>query len=466
MIVSGTKWEEELKRAGRSKYKALAQAIREGISSGQLPAGHRLPPVRELAHKAGMTPGTVARAYTLLTDEGRLTAEVGRGTFVAKTHLPPRTEVEPLINHPNDTIADFRSSRVPDVGQGVSIDQAFIRLGQTHRRRHINYPTQQTDLEARTATAGWLDQDRLGGVVADDVILGNGAQNCCLLALQAVLRGNNPVILTEDLSYPGVRHAARLLRAQIVGLPIDEEGIIPEAFEQAYRAHGGQVLLTAAEVHSPTTIQTSLARKQALAAIARKLNVTIIEDDCHTTAPTDIPSYRAMLPEHANVVSSITKSVSGALRFGYVIAPSREAKVLRQVAQSSFYGVAQPILDVCTDLLTNGAAAEIRDKVVVETTRRVRLAVNKLGAWDVRWREDAPFVFLQMPVGWRASGFAMACEKKGILVKPADEFALPNGMAPNAVRLGLNTCVNEQLFLGAMDNMNALLSNPHSLVDN
>ena len=466
MIVSGTKWEEELKRAGRSKYKALARAIREGISSGQMPAGHKLPPVRDLAHKTGMTPGTVARAYTLLTDEGRLTAEVGRGTFVARTHLPPRADVEPLINHPIDTNADFRSSRVPDVGQGVLIDQAFVRLGQSHRRRHINYPTQETDLEARTATAAWLDQDRLGGVTADDVILGNGAQNCCLLALQAVLRGNNPVILTEELSYPGVRHAARLLRAQVVGLPIDDEGIIPEVFEQAYRANGGQVLLTAAEVHSPTTIQTSLARKQVLASIARRLSITIIEDDCHTTAPTDIPCYRTMLPEQAYFVSSVTKSVSGALRFGYVVAPSRQAKVLRQVAQSSFYGVAQPILDVCADLLTSGAAVEVRDKVVVETRRRVRLAVNKLGAWDVRWREDAPFVFLQMPLGWRASSFAMACEKKGILVKPADEFALPDGLAPNAVRLGVNTCVNEDLFLGAMDSMNEMLGNPHSLVDN
>ena len=460
MIVSGTKWEEDLKRAGKSKYKALARAIRDGISSGQMPAGQRLPAVRDLAHKTGMTPGTVARAYALLTDEGRLTAKVGRGTFVAKTNVMPRTEVEPLINHPNDENGDFRSSRVPDVGQGVLINQAFVRLGQSHRRRHINYPTQETDFEARAATAAWLDQDRLGGVTADDVVLGNGAQNCCLLALQSVLRGNHPVILTEELSYPGVRHAARLLRAQLVGLPIDDEGIIPEAFEQAYRAHGGQVLLTAAEVHSPTTIQTSLARKQALASIARKFNISIIEDDCHTTAPTDIPSYRAMLPEQAYFVSSLTKTVSGALRFGYVVAPTRQAKVLRQVAQSSFYGVAQPILDVCADLLTSGAAAETRNKVVAETRRRVRLAVNKLGAWDVRWREDAPFVFLQMPIGWRASSFAMACAKKNILIKPADEFALPNGAAPNAVRLGVNTCVNESLFLGAMDDMNALLGNP------
>ncbi len=465
MIVTDTIWHPDLSKAGKSKYKALAQAIRDAIINGKLAPSDKLPPVRELGYQLGVTPGTVARAYAILTEEGRLVAEVGRGTFVARSHLPVAEDVQPLISHPNETFADFRSSRVPDVGQGPLIDQAFVRLGTAHRRRNINYPTAETDLETREAVARWLDQDRLGGVTAQDVVLGNGAQNCTLLALQAVLRGQAPVIFSEDLSYPGVRHAARLLRAQVVGLPMDDEGILPEAFLQAHRAHGGQVLLTSAHVHSPTTIRTSLARKRALAEIARDLNITIIEDDCHTVAPTEIPSYRAILPEQSFFVSSLTKSVSGALRFGYAVCPPGQNKVLRQVAQSSFYGVSQPILDVCSDLLNSGGAAQVRDKVVIETARRVRLAVNHLGAWDLSWREDVPFVFLQMPIGWRASGFAMACEKRGIFVKPADEFAMPNGLAPNAVRLGVNTCNNSELFLKAMEDMNDLLANPVSMID-
>lgn len=465
MIVSDTIWQPDLSNAGKAKYKALAQAIREGIIAGHLAAGSKLPPVRDLAYRVKVTPGTVARAYAVLTDEGRLRAEVGRGTFVADGRITQIDGVTPLVNLPVDTVADFRSSRVSDVGQGRTIDAALIRIGESHRRRHINYPTAETDLEARIAVAGWVDQERLDGVGPDDIVLGNGAQNCCILALQAEISGQNPVIMTEDLGYPGTRHAARLLRAQTVGLPMDDEGILPDAFRQAYRAHGCQVLLTAAEVHSPTTIRTSLARKQAIAKIARELGVTIIEDDCHTTAPTDIPSYRAILPEQSYLISSLTKSVSGALRFGYAIGPVGQNTGLRQVAQSSFYGVAQPILDLCQDLLVSGAAVDIRDRVIIETARRVRLAVNTLGAWDLRWREDAPFVYLNMPQGWRASRFAMACEKRGILIKPADEFALPDCSAPNAVRLAVNTCTSEALFLQAMDDMNDLLANPKSLVD-
>ena len=67
---------EALAQAAGPKYKAVAATIRKAIAEGQLPAGARLPPVRDLAYQLGITPGTVARAYTILTDEGVLEAAV------------------------------------------------------------------------------------------------------------------------------------------------------------------------------------------------------------------------------------------------------------------------------------------------------------------------------------------------------------------------------------------------------
>ena len=460
MIVPDTKWLPDLSGSGRSKYKALAQAIRDGIAAGELVADAKLPPVRELAYQIGATPGTVARAYSVLTDEGRLRAEVGRGTFVAgRTPKAPAADV-PLINTVDDAFADFRSSRVPDVGQGRLIDGAMMRLAQSHRRRHINYPTEETDLEARQALIGWLSVVNLGAFDADHIVLANGAQNACVMALFATLSGPTPVILTEDLAYPGVRHAARLLRAKVVGIEMDDQGIIPEALAEAYREHGGQVLVTSPEVHSPTTIKTPLARKTDIADVARSLNLTIIEDDCHASVKASTPCYRAILPEQSYYVSSLTKSVSGALRYGFAVAPQGQGPVLRQVAQSAHYGVSQPITDICTDLITSGDAAQIRLQVADAIAARVRLTVNALGRWDIKWREDAPFVWLSLPQGWRASRFMTACEQNGVLVKPADEFALPNDRAPNAIRLAIGTCVSEDRFAEGLAVINRLLSNP------
>ncbi len=466
MIVPDTKWTPELTRGTRAKYQALAEAIREGIVSGQLTAGSKLPPVRELAYRVGVTPGTVARAYSLVTDEGRLVAEVGRGTYVASPKRAQAVQDVPLINDVDESTADFRSSRVPDVGQGLLIDDAMMKVATSHRRRHINYPTDQTDLEAREALVGWLDGIDLGAFSSDDITLANGAQNACLLTLMAVLSGPAPVILCEELAYPGVRHAARLLRAKVVGVAMDDDGIIPEALEHAYRNHGGQVLLTVADVHSPTTITTPMARKKAIAAVARKLNLTIIEDDCYGTGRSSTPSYRALLPEQAYYISSLTKSISGALRFGFAVAPQDHGAALRYVGQSAHYGVSQPITDVCTNLINSGVAAKIRTNVAEVVEARVRHTVNVLGRWDLKWRVDAPFVWLTMPQGWRASSFMAACEAHDILIKAADEFVLPDGRAPNAVRLAIGTCVSEHRFRAALDEINRLLAEPSGRIDN
>ena len=83
-----TIWQPELMDGQGPKYKAVAQSIRDGIAKGTLPVGQKLPPVRDLAWTLQITPGTVARAYTILTDEGLLEAEVGRGTFVAPPVQP------------------------------------------------------------------------------------------------------------------------------------------------------------------------------------------------------------------------------------------------------------------------------------------------------------------------------------------------------------------------------------------
>jgi DNA-binding transcriptional MocR family regulator len=71
-----------------------------------------------------------------------------------------------------------------------------------------------------------------------------------------------------------------------------------------------------------------------------------------------------------------------------------------------------------------------------------------------------------MPQGWRASSFMAACERRGVLVKPADEFALPNDRAPNAIRLSIGTCVSDCLFRSGLEEINDLLANPQSRIDN
>ncbi len=138
----------------------------------------------------------------------------------------------------------------------------------------------------------------------------------------------------------------------------------------------------------------------------------------------------------------------------------------RHVAQSNFYGVPQPIQDICAELIQSGQAGAIRDNVLKVIAARVELAVNLLGSWNIRCRRDLPFIWLKLPQGWRGSTFVRACDADGIRIKSADEYTLPDGQAPNAVRIALAPNVPEADLRAALQTMCDLLANPPYLAEN
>lgn len=100
-----------------AKYQKLADMLQRQVALGQLDPGQKLPPVREMAHQMQVTPGTVARAYRVLIDDGYLEAGVGQGTYVKQL----RASVLP----PDDAPLYLRSPRLPDVGQVDLIRRGF-----------------------------------------------------------------------------------------------------------------------------------------------------------------------------------------------------------------------------------------------------------------------------------------------------------------------------------------------------
>ena len=77
-----TNWLPDVSQGSGPLYVRLAERIEDGIASGTLPTGTKLPPQRDLAYDLGVTIGTVGRAYALVRERGLVSGEVGRGTFV------------------------------------------------------------------------------------------------------------------------------------------------------------------------------------------------------------------------------------------------------------------------------------------------------------------------------------------------------------------------------------------------
>ena len=235
----GTIWQPELSNHDGPKYKAVVSLIREGIEEGLLKPGDKLPPVRDLAWTLKITPGTVARAYTILTESGTLLAEVGRGTFVA-SHKPVAVPEEPIevdvISHRAEEDGDVYkvsmfSPHLPAVGQDKLIRKLLGQIAQEPPSGIMHYPSRSGAQPAREAVVRWLAGTPLGAFGEKDIVLSHGGQNGLSLIFQTILQGRKPTVLIEELSYPGFRRAAELLRADVVPVAMDAEGVIPEALE-------------------------------------------------------------------------------------------------------------------------------------------------------------------------------------------------------------------------------------------
>ncbi|WP_170418927.1 PLP-dependent aminotransferase family protein [Ruegeria arenilitoris] len=459
-----TIWPTDLPKSKGPKYTLVADTIRKAIENKQLEVGVKLPPVRELAYRLQITPGTVARAYSILTEEGLLQAEVGRGTFVAPPKMPLLDDVWSRQLHLRDDKYDANvslfSPRLPDVGQVSLIRSCLAKVAQGDPKMFMNYPTRDAYLPVRQAVVDWLSDLPLGALNADDIVLTHGGQSGLCVVFQTVLRDPKPVVLVEDLSYAGFRRAGELMRAEVVGVKMDKWGISPDALDQILRQTRAQAICVSPEVQNPTGGHSPLERRNEVIEIARRHDLQIIEDDCYRMGEARAPSYRALAPERGWHVSSISKTLTPALRVGFAIAPRERSGDLRRSAEYGYFGLAQPLAELTRLLLSHPQSRQIARDVRATMGEYVRVAVNALGGFNLNWDPDIPFVWLSLPSGWRAAAFSRAAEREGIQLRSADEFALRDGRAPNAVRIAMNGHVSLKQFESAMLRLRALLDNP------
>jgi DNA-binding transcriptional MocR family regulator len=467
-IVMGTIWQPSLDHGQGPKYKAVIATIRNGIETGALKKGDKLPPVRDLAWTLQITPGTVARAYTMLTESGTLSAEVGRGTFVA-SRLPTAEPEGPIeidvIAHQTQKLDDhfnvnMFSPHLPSAGQASLIRKLLVEVAQDPPSGMMHYPSRIGAQPAREAVVRWLTGTPLGAFDQSDVVLSHGGQNALMLVFQAILQGRRPAILIEELAYPGFRRAAELLRADVIPIAMDADGVIPEALEEAARNHDAQIFCTSPEVHNPTGAFTPVARREELVRVARKYDMQIVEDDCYRMRVERAPTYRLLAPERGWYISSLAKILTPALRIGFAIAPEGRTPDLRRVAEYNCFGLATPLIDLCAKLLTHPDIDTMAENTRQGFNVYVQSAVNILGGYDVTWRANVPYLWLRLPVGWRAGAFCQAAEAQGVQIRSAEEFVSRDARAPHAVRLAVNAGVSLESYEAAIMRLRHLLDNP------
>lgn len=438
-------WRPDLSDHEGPKFRALAGALREAARSGVLPPGTRLPPMRDLAWRLGVTTGTVARAYQVAAAEGVIESHVGRGSFIAPPR-PRQPALQPLLYEAADGagapgIADLRVPRLPDCGQAAVIGRHMAAVAEALEADVLDYTPLSRDLRCRSAVLRWMGRRELGPLSEPDLVLTHGGQHAITLVMSLTLGAQPAPVMVEALTYPGMRHAAQLMRAEALPVALDGQGMRPDDLDRVARASGARLVCVTPSAQNPTLAAMDAARRAAIVAVARRHDLQILEDECYAPAPDAAapPSLRALAPERVWHVASLSKIIAAGLRFGMLLCPEGMGKAGRIAAQHSLMGLSQPVTGLVTRLLESGDADAIARDVQAEVEARLSLARAALAPLEPGWQQGVPILWLPLPAPWRAQDFAARAALSGMVVRPAAEFlAAPGEPAPEAVRIALD----------------------------
>lgn len=449
-------WRPRLIESARMKYLGIVEALEADIRSGLVARGARLPAQRAIAEALNVDLTTVTRAFNEARRRGLVAAQAGRGTFISET-LDGETveQVQPLIdlsmNVPPQTLeVDFRKI-LPNGVAGV--------LGRPKGLLHLHYQESTGSEPDRLAAAKWLGR-RIEGVTPNRIVLTSGAQ-CALFGVCELLLNRGDVLAAGTMTYPGLKAVAIQKGLVFEPLDMDDDGIIPEAFETACRHRGVKALYAVPNIDNPTTATLPEERRRALAAIALKHGVMVIEDDPYAPLRADRSVALAELaPDITWHIATLSKCATPALRVAYVVAPSaaralRLAGVLRATSL-----MAPPLMSgLASRWISDGALDQITSSIRVENAERQKLATSILADLDFAADPHGHHLWLRLPDHWRAADFAEHAYRAGVSVAPSAAFGTVVHQS-EAVRISLGAAPDRGYLAHGLKLLSGLISQP------
>jgi DNA-binding transcriptional MocR family regulator len=417
-----TIWEPPAPPTGVPRYLALADAIGADIAAGRLRPGERLPPQRELARRLGVTVATVGRAYQVAVRRGLLTGEVGRGTFVAPAPSRPAAPGAALLDlatvHPPGHGAVHRA--VAPVLHRIAADPLAVSGEDADAVRH------------RIAGARWLAYGDWRPDPAHVEVTAGGQHG--LAAALATLAQPRHVVVTTELTNPGLLAAARLLRVELATVPSDEWGPRPDAVDRICARRRVAALHLHPTLHNPTVVTMPARRRQEIAAVAAAHDLPVIEEDPFGALLPDRPPPVAALHPRTVLLGGITKTLAPGLRIGYRYAPPSLAAPLSAAARALAWAPAPLVAEVATQLVLGGAAVPLAAARAAELAARAALARDLLGD-RVYAPGPAPFAWIRLDGD--GGQVAERARRRGLAVAGTAEFAARRS-APAGLRVSLS----------------------------
>ncbi|KQL45712.1 transcriptional regulator [Brevibacillus choshinensis] len=330
-------------------YQQLYEQISRAITSGTIPAGERLPSIRQLVKASGVGKITVEAAYHQLLAEGYILSKERSGFFAAELEvwreqmhepatlpLPPSplrggNKPDPRFNF-HGSVVDTRSFPYREWRT------CMLEAMETYADDFAFYGDSQGERELRQELAGYLRRARTLHCEPEQILIGTGLQQALSL-ICLLLADRHRVVAFEEPGYADARVVFSQHGYEVVSVPVEEDGLSIESLEKS----GATVVYTTPAHQYPYGMVMPVAKRHRLLQWAKRTGSIIIENDYdgefrYNVRPT--PSLQGMDRDGTVAyIGNFSKALSPALRLDYTVLPAE----LLQRYFTSFLAYPSPV---------------------------------------------------------------------------------------------------------------------------
>ncbi|KJD57409.1 PLP-dependent aminotransferase family protein [Bacillus velezensis] len=464
---------EEKKMRKLPKYIQIIQFIKEKIGNGEWPIGSKIPSQRTLAKHFEVNRSTVITALEELMADGLIEGRMGKGTVVtnntwtllAKNSAPDWDQyVTSGIQQPSQKIVQEinkseSNSDLIQLSKGELSHEIFPlaamkkMMGKVSQNiEAFGYEEPKGYLPLREALSGYL---RTIGIQASpsSILIVSGALQAIQLISMGLLQRGSTVFLDQP-SYLYSLHVFQSAGMKLTGVPMDNDGLLPEHIHMARGERGRAILYTNPCFHNPTGILMSKKRREEILAASENEQLPIIEDDIYRELWIDeIPPDPIKTIDkngHVLYIGSLSKTLSPGLRIGWIVGPEPVIERLSDIKMQTDYGSSSLSQRVAAEWFTSGEYQQHLEQVRSQLKVRRQLVMSLLetnlknvAAWNMP--KGGFFVWVKILPTLSMKSLYTNALTKGILLNLGSIYAQEKG---NYIRLSYAYASLEDLQKG------------------
>lgn len=420
-------------------YKRLADTLKALVEQGSLAPGERLPSERVLALALRVSRTTVVGAYDHLREEGTLESRQGSGTRVNSALPPVRSDGWPSGGNSNpiygtllrtdDSVIPASCLRTPALNgverairEVVAQDLPALMAESTYHPRGLP--------ALREAICRYYERQGLP-THPDQIVVTTGAHQAVSLVAQLYLRRGSMVV-AEDPGFAGGLDLMRDREAEIIPVPLDDQGIDPVQARRAVAEHHPHLIYVMPSYHNPTGVMMSAARRRELGELSARSGVPVLEDSAYTgiRAEDEPAPLAAFAPRGAEIITvdSLSKVAWAGLRVGWLRAPVEMA--LRLSRRKILADLAGPLLDQAVGVRLmddyEALARERSEELRQAMTHMEEMLRRDLPDWRWRTPDGGAALWVRLP-GATARIFAQVALSHEVELVPGPVMSASGG---------------------------------------